>query len=301
MSIATKRPVRPLDLLAPALLLAALMGVVGSQAGLWRQLLPMHPDLAPTVTTVTPHPYTYRAAGDFLRNGVPADGPLVTVTDPTALDIMTFEVTAADYGRCVADGACERAEPRRKGKGDVPMTGVSFNDAMAYAMWLSAATGDTWRLPTIAEWTFAAGSKATDEALNRGTDAGNPAERWLALYEKEAALGAKALASPQPIGSFGSNEFGVFDFAGTVWEWTADCGGRTTLNDAGQVLTHLDSCGVRYVEGRHRAAISGFVRDALSGGCSVGAPPDNLGFRLVRERHWLSFIGDAFDRARRPS
>ena len=33
--------------------------------------------------------------------------------------------------------------------------------------------------------------------------------------------------------------------------------------------------------------MSAFVRDALGGGCSVGVPPDNLGFRLVKEPNWL--------------
>ena len=288
MSVAAKYPVRPLDLLAPALLLAALLAVVGTQTGLWRGLMPTHPDFAPATSTIPTHPYSFRAGGDFLRDGVPVDGPLVTDAAPAPLEIMTFEVTATDYARCVADAACEPAEPRRQGKGDVPVTGVSFDDATAYAAWLSAATGEVWRLPSIAEWSFAAGSKATDEALNRETDAGNPAERWLAFYEKEAALGANALAAPEPVGSFGSNEFGVFDLDGTVWEWTASCGGRTSFDAAGTEVSHLDSCGVRYLEGRHRAAVSGFVRDALSGGCSVGAPPDNLGFRLVRERPWYA-------------
>jgi hypothetical protein len=43
---------------------------------------------------------------------------------------------------------------------------------------------------------------------------------------------------------------------------------------------------VRFLEGRHRTPMSTFIRDGRSGGCSVGAPPDNLGFRLVREPHW---------------
>ena len=131
MSVAAKYPVRPLDLLAPALLLAALLAVVGTQTGLWRGLMPTHPDFAPATSTIPTHPYSFRAAGDFLRDGVPVDGPLVTDAAPAPLEIMTFEVTATDYARCVADAACEPAEPRRQGKGDVPVTGVSFDDATA--------------------------------------------------------------------------------------------------------------------------------------------------------------------------
>lgn len=78
---------------------------------------------------------------------------------------------------------------------------------------------------------------------------------------------------------------------------TPSCGGRTSLDAAGTEVSHLDSCGVRYLEGRHRTAVSGFVRDAQSGGCSVGAPPDNLGFRLVRERPWYAPVLAWFDLA----
>jgi hypothetical protein len=44
-----------------------------------------------------------------------------------------------------------------------------------------------------------------------------------------------------------------------------------------------ENCGVRVIEGRHRSYMTEFIRDPKSGGCAVGTPPDNLGFRLVRE------------------
>lgn len=273
-------------MLLPALLLGGLVALLGVQTGIWQALRPTRPDLAPAVTTVPAHAYSYRLAGDFLCDGVPVDGPQVTETVTRQLEIMTYPVSALDYARCVVDAACPPAEPRRRSKGNVPVTGVSFDDATAYATWLSAQTGQVWRLPTVAEWTFAAGSRASDTALTDATNAANPAERSLALYEKEAALGANALAAPQPLGSFGTNEFGVADLAGTVWEWTATCGGRTSLGANGATVGHLDSCGVRCLEGRHRTAVSGFIRDALAGGCSSGTPPDNLGFRLVRDPPW---------------
>jgi formylglycine-generating enzyme required for sulfatase activity len=239
---------------------------------------------APATVTIMPRAYSYRAGGDFIRDGAPVDGPLLTVEQPAPIEIMTHQVSAVDYARCVADGDCESAEPRRRGEGNVPVTGVSFRDANDYAAWLSRATGATWRLPTVAEWAFAAGSKATDHALGVETDPQDPAERWLAFYEKEAALGDSALRAPEPLGAFGVNEYGVADLAGSVWEWTATCGSRTTLGASGEPLRQLESCGVRFLEGRHRTPMNVFVRDAMGGGCSVGVPPDNLGFRLVRER-----------------
>jgi formylglycine-generating enzyme required for sulfatase activity len=274
-------------LLLPALLLAGLVGVIGTQTGFVGWPVFGDPRLAPHTTTIKPQKFMIRATGEYQQNRVTIDAPLVEVMPARPLEIMTYQVSALDYARCVADAACKAADPRRRDNGEVPVTGVSFNDATDYAAWLSANTGATWRLPTVEEWSFAAGRRAVDPALGVDTNTGNPADRWIAFYEKEAALGEGALATPAPLGTFGFNENGVADIAGTVWEWTASCDSRTTLDAVGAVTSRIDSCGVRLLEGRHRTPMSAFIRDARSGGCSTGAPPDNLGFRLVRERNFF--------------
>ena len=281
------------SLALPALLLVGLVGVIAAQAGVLA--LPKSPAegvFMPATVVVPAHAYGYRAPGEYLRAGTVADAPRIEA-EGVALEIMTYQVTAADYRACVAEGACKAAEPRRRGDGNVPVTGVSYRDATDYAAWLSARTGARWRLPSVAEWSFAAGSKAVDTALGIETDAANPAARWIAAYEKEASL-ERALATPQPIGSAGVNEFGLADLSGNVWEWTATCGSRTSLDAGGGQVTGIENCGVRYLEGQHRTAMSHFVRDAVAGGCSTGVPPDNLGFRLVRERPWYAPLIDWF-------
>lgn len=277
-----------IDIALPGILLLALISFIGVETELLRL-----PTLAPAATgpetvLVAAHPFSYRAGGEFLRGTASIDGPLIEVAPGGPLEIMKYQVSAADYGACVADGACRTAEPRRRGIGNVPATGVSFDDAEDYASWLGRQTGDVWRLPTIEEWAFAAGSRAVDHALGIETDAADPAERWLLAYAKEAALNQDGPVNPMPPGTFGENEFGVADLSAVVWEWTSTCASRTTVDLAGSVLSHIDNCGVHYLEGRHRTPMSNFVDDALGGGCSVGAPPDNLGFRLVREKPWFS-------------
>jgi formylglycine-generating enzyme required for sulfatase activity len=278
---------RPRGLALPVLLLAGLLTLVGTQTGVIR--LPSFDAASvagPATVLIAPRSFDYRASGDFVRGTASIDGPLVRVDHPAALEIMKYQVSAADYVACVADEACEKAEPRRRGTGDVPVTGVSYNDATDYAAWLSGQTGETWRLPTVEEWAFAAGSKAVDHALGVETDALDPAQRWLLAYQRESELSTDGPAKPEPIGTFGANEFGVTDLSALIWEWTSTCASRTTVDAAGQTLSHIESCGVRYLEGRHRTPMSAFVRDAIGGGCSVGVPPDNLGFRLVREADW---------------
>src|SRR4029453_15316311 len=110
----------------------------------------------------------------------------------------------------------------------------------------------------------------------------------LARYDKDAdrnrggdpGLGPAFGKTPQPIGTFGANEHGLLDVAGNVWEWTDTCFVRTTLDALGTVEANVVNCGVRLVEGRHRAYMPDFIRDARAGGCSVGSPPRAIGFRL---------------------
>lgn len=276
-------------LAVPIVLLMALLGIVGVQTGVF--IIPtLAPVVGPETVVIAARPFAYRATGDFQRGSVSIDGPMLEVSDPPPLEIMKYQVSATDYARCVSDGGCAKADPKRRGNGNVPVTGVSFQDATDYAQWLSARSGVRWRLPTVEEWAMAAGSKATDPALGIDSDVTDPAARWLLLYEREAALGANALATPEPLGAFGENEFGVADLSAAVWEWTTSCASRTTVNVEGEVLTFIESCGVRYLEGRHRTQMNVFTRDALTGGCSTGTPPDNLGFRLVRDPTWMEWL-----------
>ena len=76
----------------------------------------------------------------------------------------------------------------------------------------------------------------------------------------------------------------VADIAGNIWEWTETCFQNGTLTPDGTgFATRSDYCGVRAVQGKHRAFVIDFIRDARSGGCAAGVPPDYLGFRLVRD------------------
>jgi len=193
---------------------------------------------------------------------------------------MKRQVTVAEYARCVDEAACPRiAVPA--GAQDVPVVGVSWHDASAYAAWVSRKTGITHRLPTDEEWTFAAAEKARDEAMPL-VDPSDPAQAWIARYEAESARSRPAATAAQPGGTFGTNSNGLDDLAGNVWEWTNSCFLRVSLDGEREQITNTN-CGVRVVEGAHRSYMTDFIRDPRSGGCAAGVPPANLGFRLVAE------------------
>jgi formylglycine-generating enzyme required for sulfatase activity len=239
---------------------------------------------APALVQLKPGSFQYWATGEFSRDGKPADSPQIAVQVMKPFAIMARQVSVAEYRRCVDDKACP-AVPDEVGAEDRPAVMVSWRDAQAYAAWLSRKLGGHYRLPTDEEWTYAAASRAPDEGpLDRGAD--DPGAR-IRRYEREARLQPAEPRAP-PFGTFGTNENGLADIAGNVWEWTDTCFTRATL-DGGSAQVVTTNCGVRVVEGRHRTYVTDFIRDARGGGCAFGAPPSNLGFRLVREERtgWL--------------
>ena len=235
---------------------------------------------APDVVELRPGSFPYRASGEFTRDGKPAPAPLATVSIARPLAVMRHQVTAADYRRCVDDGTCPLVD--RDAASDRPVVKVSWRDAQAYASWLSRVTAARFRLPTDEEWAYAAAGRFMDDVLpdSAYTD---PGRRALALYDAGASRETAINKEPQPIGSFGANEHGLVDMAGNVWEWTDTCFARVMLDGRGAAAATLVNCGVRIAAGRHRSYVPDFIRDARSGGCSVGAQPSNLGFRLVRD------------------
>lgn len=202
----------------------------------------------------------------------PLGAALPVTQKVAAFSIMSRHVSQAEYAQCVEDGECaELDEVAPSPSSDsLPVVGVSWHDAAAYAQWLSKQSGVQYRLPSQSEWilaaaeTFVEGSPIVD-------DPDNPAQRWLAEYEQESSR-TPLSKTLMPFASLSANQHGLLNVAGNVWEWTDSCYGA-----------ELDGfCGIRIAGGRHLSALSDFIRDPIAGACSVGVPPTHLGIRLVR-------------------
>ncbi|APG08760.1 formylglycine-generating enzyme family protein [Bradyrhizobium barranii] len=272
------------------LLLACAAGLAGPIA-----VAPLVSDMAvhgtatePAIVRVAPGNLSYREAGDFTRAGLQAEVPLRAMRFNRPLQIMRHQVSSSDYQLCVQDGACRALDRGVAIAFDRPAVQVSWHDAQAYAGWLSRKTGHTYRLPSDAEWAFAAGSRFRDDGAP--VDADDPSKRWLSRYERESERDLSDTTA-YPFGKFGTNEHGIEDLAGNVWEWTATCFVRSRIDAAGNAGRPTVNCGVRVAEGAHRAYVTDFIRDARAGGCAQGVPPANLGFRLVREEpSWVASV-----------
>lgn len=226
--------------------------------------------------------FTYQAAGEFLDQGRPVDAPRVRGAVDEGRAIMRRQVSQAEYAACVQAGACKPLDKgfRHLASPDLPAVGVSWADATAYAAWLSRETGQTWRLPAYAEWVRAAAERYREEGP-LPSDPDDPSVRWLAEYDREVSRSRGRIKPAQPFGYFGVNALGVGDMGGNVWEWTATCFASHSVGAL--PLAPRENCGVRILAGAHIAAMPDFIRDPRNGACSIGLPPANLGFRLVRE------------------
>jgi formylglycine-generating enzyme required for sulfatase activity len=143
-------------------------------------------------------------AGTFLMGspkslGDPDEYPQHQVTFDHPFALAKFELTFAEWDACATFGDCDpHVDDSGWGRGQQPVINVTWDDARRYVAWLSRMTGKPYRLPSEAEWEYAARAGARTPFY------------W----------GEKL---PAPVGSFSPNAFGLYDMHGNVREWVEDC------------------------------------------------------------------------------
>jgi formylglycine-generating enzyme required for sulfatase activity len=138
----------------------------------------------------------------------------VKIANPFA--IGRYEVTFREWDLCVAAGACRyRADDHGWGRDDRPVIDVSWEDAKTFVGWLAQKTGQKYRLPSEAEWEYAARA-GTKTPYWWGREAGTG-------HANCDGCGRKSERKTLPAGSFPPNAFGLFDTAGNAAEWVEDC------------------------------------------------------------------------------
>ena len=127
--------------------------------------------------------------------------------------IGKFPVSIQEWNACATAKACGFVA---SGKDDAPVTNVSWTDAKQYVAWLAETTGKPYRLPTEAEWEYAA----------RG---GTQTKYWWGDQFQPGAANCKnctdiaATEQPIKVGSLKPNPFGLYDMGGGVDQWVEDC------------------------------------------------------------------------------
>jgi formylglycine-generating enzyme required for sulfatase activity len=198
----------------------------------------------------------------------------VVIANPYA--IGRREVTFDEWDLCVAAGGCKyRPDDRGWGRGTRPVVDVSWDDAQDFVSWLSQKTGKKYRLPSEAEWEYAA-------------RAGTESPFWWGRAVKGNANCEDCGDIPQrktfPVQSFRPNGFGLFDVAGNAAEWVEDC-----WNDSyrgaptnGSAWT-TGQCQQRSLRGGSFASKSSFVRSAARFRYDQNVRYYANGFRVARD------------------
>lgn len=197
-------------------------------------------------------PGEFRMGAEGGEEGRP-EGPVRTVRIAHRFALGRHEVTQAEFARFVeatgraAPGGCQvwdgtqwqfpaGADWDDSGYGrpplpDEPVACVSWEDARDYAAWLAGVTGQPYRLPSEAEWEYAARAGTATrfpwaDAADAPCVAGNVYDRSGAAangFDWDSFDCDDGFARVAPVGRFAANAYGLHDLLGNLWEWTADC------------------------------------------------------------------------------
>lgn len=174
-----------------------------------------------------------------------------------------------------------------------PVVCVNWEDARAYGAWLSRRTGKPYRLPSEAEWEYAArGGTTTARFWGDNPDVAcgyaNAHDQFGKLVNEEFPWARHncddGYAQTAPVGSFLPNEFGLHDMLGNVWEWVADCW-HDTYDGAptdGGAWQGKANCARRVYRGGSWINLPWIVRSANRSKLKAGLRSYGGGFRLVR-------------------
>ena len=171
--------------------------------------------------------------------------------------------------------------------GDHPVACVDWHDAVAYAEWLSGQTGEDYRLPTEAEWEYAARA-GTDTPFSTGECIHTDQANYDGNYDY-AGCGAKTgvyRGKTVPAGSLPANPWGLHGMHGNVWEWTADCwhGDYENAPEDGRAWGGEDGgdCGWRVDRGGSWGSGPRVLRSANRYRFRTNGASGYVGFRLAR-------------------
>jgi formylglycine-generating enzyme required for sulfatase activity len=219
-------------------------------------------------------------AGEFEMgsNDLEPEKPIHHVSISRPFAIGRREVTFAEWDQCVTAGACKvKPDDGGRGRNDLPLGGVSWNDSKDYLAWISGKTGAKYRLPTEAEWEFVA----------RG---GTASAYWWGAANKPGQANCRDCGgqangqSSTRVGTYAPNPYGVYDTAGNVAEWVEDCWNpnyKTASSDGSAVTT--GQCRLRVLRGGSYENMSKYIRSASRFLYDANVRYAANGFRVLRE------------------
>jgi formylglycine-generating enzyme required for sulfatase activity len=259
--------------------------------------------------TVLPAGQFDQGAADGEPDALPAEKPQHRVHIAYALAMSADDITVDDFhqfveatgremkGCDVYDGDWRhRASASWKEPGFAqaprhPVVCVSWNDAVAYASWLSAKTGHRYRLPSASEWEYAARAGGTavrpwEDDQTRACAHANVADRSAEQrYPGWAVFPCDdGYVYTAPVGSFKVNAFGLSDVLGNVLVWTEDCWQPDYSDAPGDgAARETADCRERELRGGSWFSAPAVVKASYRNHFAADYRASSVGFRLVRE------------------
>ena len=239
-------------------------------------------------------------AGSFLMGSPDSEawrteheGPRYTVRIERPFAVGVHEVTFEEWDACVQAGGCDLYEPDDEGwgRGKRPVINVHWEDARAYAEWLTDQTGNEYRLPTEAEWEYVARA-GTQTSTYWGEENYEEQCRYANGYDATAAGGFSDMVIPcqdghaytAPVGSYLPNEFGLHDVLGNVREWVDDCWSDSYEGAPTDGSKHsTGNCSTRVARGGGWNVKPAAIRSAWRGKFPAPERFHSHGLRLVRD------------------
>ena len=195
----------------------------------------------------------------------------VSIARPFA--IGKFAVVFDEWDACVTDGGCNghRPDDQGWGRGKRPVINVHWDDANAYAVWLSRKSGKTYRLLSEAEREYVARAGTTTPFW------------WGSSITPKQANYDEYRKKTMPVDSFEPNPWGLYNVHGNVWEWTADCWNSNNAGNPGDGSARTTGiCDRRVVRGGSWNSGPRFLRAADRDAHTAYVRNISLGFRLAR-------------------
>jgi len=223
------------------------------------------------------------------QKGNPDEQPARQVQISRPFLIGRFEITFDRYDKYARTSAVNLPNDSEWGRGQRPVVDVSWINADQFANWLSEQTGKRYRLPTEAEWEFAARA-GTQHRYGYGDDIrklceyANHADRYSGFAARNTHCKDGYKRSTAPVGQFSANAYGLFDLLGNVSEWVMDCyTSNHSQNPADGTAVTEPGCKYRIMRGGGWNGSPGAVRVSKRSRALQTDRYNLTGFRLVRD------------------
>ena len=200
----------------------------------------------------------------------------VTIAKPFAIGI--YEVTFDEWEACFKAGGCQKIpDDHNWGRGKRPVINITWQETKEYLSWLSKKTTQKYRLPSEAEWEYAARGGTTTE-FSWGNEVG---ENKANCRDCKSKWSKKSSA---PVGSFSPNPFGLYDVHGNEWEWMEDCWSPNYLNvPIDGSPSYSGNCQFRVIRSGSWYYFSKNMRSAWRYKNDVRIHSYGIGMRVLRE------------------